>query len=508
MYKRYIIAIITIIHCGISNSQELPYFNNVYNPENTYASGKSILQIDENYYGICGTEITSSWGIKLGLFKLSNSGNLLNWKIIGETNHHYYPGNIGGTLIKTNDDNLAFALQIEDANTVYGSLIKLNFDLDTLWKKDYYTENDLTMTVKVKQTSDNGYIMVGNSVQVYGDYYNAFILKADSNGDELWHNEYGGYLAEYGKDIIETPDGGYLIGGLIFDPPVDQSMDAMVIKTDSLGNEQWTKYYGNPNVDDDMALVAMADDGNFLVATVYGVNETSSDDRRGRTWFLKIDNNGQIIKDIKIGDVNRSQWIKNFRKTEDGYIASGFFVDSTYISYKGFLLKIDNNLDSMWMRKYSYFNELYDMNLFYDASPTTDNGYIAIGKARPDIGNNKMWVLKVDSMGCDTPGCATGTFIKELPLPAGNAGELRIWPNPAEGEFKVMPYAPPLVPPKGGKPSLLTVYNSQGIKVKEINIPATEKTTTVNVRDWQRGIYYVRMTRGGKNFGSGKVVVR
>ncbi len=61
----------------------------------------------------------------------------------------------------------------------------------------------------------------------------------------------------------------------------------MVIKTDSLGNEEWTKTYGNPSVDDDMALVALADDGNYLVATVYGDVDCCPETRTGRIVFVK-----------------------------------------------------------------------------------------------------------------------------------------------------------------------------------------------------------------------------
>jgi len=181
------------------------YFNNIYNPENTYASGRAILQIGNYYYGIAGTESLSSYGIRLGLFKISSSGNLLNWNTIGENNHHYYPGSVGGTLIRTNDGNLAFACQVEDPSTVYSSLIKVNLNLDTIWKKDYYTENDWTMTIKVKQTTDCGYIMVGQVDPGVGYYYDVLLLKTDSAGNEQWHQTYGTNLSEYGTDVIETP---------------------------------------------------------------------------------------------------------------------------------------------------------------------------------------------------------------------------------------------------------------------------------------------------------------
>jgi len=509
MYKKHLILFILYINSFIAFNQESIYFNNVYNPVNTYGSGRGIIQVGNYYYGIFGTLESTGYWYNIGVFKMSLSGNLVDWNLIGEDGQDFWSGSIGGTLIYTYDGNFAFACHVGINDSAYSKLVKLNTNLNIVWQRNYSTENDWTMTLKVKQASDGGFILVGRVKPQDGEYYNLLLMRTDFQGNELWYKTYGDFWSENGTDVIETPDGGYLIGGYFWKPGYDQSMDAMVIKTDSLGNEQWTKYYGNPNVDDDMALVAMADDGNYLVATVYGDSIMSNMYREGRIWIIKIDINGNIIEENKFGPSTISNQIKNFRKIDNGiYICSGFKFSYKDNYFKGWIFKFNENMDSIWMRDYHYYNGFEETNFFYDAYPTTDNGYIAIGKARPDIGNNKMWIVKVDSMGCDTPGCATGTFIKELPLPAGTAGELRIWPNPAEGEFKVMPYAPPLVPPEGGKPSLLTVYNSQGIKVKEINIPATEKITTVNVRDWQRGIYYVRMTRGGKNFGSGKVVVR
>ncbi len=52
------------------------------------------------------------------------------------------------------------------------------------------------------------------------------------------------------------------------------------------------------------------------------------------------------------------------------------------------------------------------------------------------------------------------------------------------------------------------MYNSQGVKVEEIKIPAGKEEITVNVQGWESGIYYLRMTASGKNLGSGKVVVK
>ena len=491
---------------GTIHTQIPYYFNNIYTYNGNYTLGMTIIDNGSGYVGYGATDDVGIYQM-LFLYEISYTGEMQILKTYYELNTTFYPGIVGGAMIETWDGKLALAYHYSLFDESYGALMKLDNNLDTIWKKSY-TPSYKTASLNCYETSDKGYLLTGWVFQSEEDFSDALLLKTDSMGNYQWHHLYGGYWAEHGTNVIETPDGGFLLGGYFWKPGYDHSQDAMVIKTDSLGNEEWTKYYGNPDVDDDMALVAMADDGNFLVATVYGVNSTSNSDRRGRTWFLKIDNDGEIIEDVKIGDVNRSQWIKNFRKTENGYIASGFFVDSTFISYKGFLLKIDENLDSIWMRKYSHFNELYDNNLFYDAYPTTDNGYIAIGKARPDGGgqSNKMWIVKVDSMGCDTPGCATGTFVEELfPYVRDRGEELMIWPNPAREEFWVTPL---VFPPNGGMPTHIVVYNSQGVKVKEIPVPEDDETVTVNVQGLNRGMYFVRLTAGGRSLGSGKVVVK
>ena len=116
-------------------------------------------------------------------------------------------------------------------------------------------------------------------------------------------------------------------------------------------------------------------------------------------------------------------------------------------------------------------------------------------------------------MGCDTPGCATGVFVEDFsPFGGGKGEELKIYPNPAKDKFKVQcsKFGSSMFGGsklKAGNYKVLSVYNSQGLKVKEINVPAGKETLSVDVKGWQRGIYFLRMTEGGKSLGSGKVVV-
>ena len=502
--KQIQIVIYFVFIYSLVNAQELVYFNYIYQKQNNFAIGMTILETDNGYIGYGGTEDPENIGQMLLLFKISKQGEEIIWKPFGENYHSYYMGNVGGAMIKTSDDNFALAYHADYNGIAYSSFIKLSNNLDTIWKKNYSTDNLWTMTMNCNNTNDNGFILVGSVKPEAGELWDILLIKTDSLGNMQWYNTYGSLLQEQGANVIQTSEGGYLIGGFKWNPAIYHTLDAMVIKTDSLGNEQWTHYYGNPGVDDDMALLAMADDGNYLVATVYGEWIVSPSTRTGRIYLIKVNSDGETIWEKKIGPKMYHCINKNLRKTNDGNLVStGFYYQDTISEFilDGWLYKFSQEGDSIWMRDYYYYNNQYDVNIFYDATPTSDNGYIAIGKARPDVGgtNNKMWIVKVDSMGCDTPGCATGVQVFELPV--ANRSEFKVWPNPTSNRFTVHSSQFTV-----HEEIIIRVYNSQGIKVEEIDIPEMKETITINVQSWSKGIYFVQLVVDGEAVGSRKII--
>lgn len=81
-----------------------------------------------------------------------------------------------------------------------------------------YFEDDLENIALCK---DGGYIVTGSSIsQASGNKtespysnYDYWILKLDSNLNKSWEKVYGSNHREWGKHILQTQDGGYLLGG-------------------------------------------------------------------------------------------------------------------------------------------------------------------------------------------------------------------------------------------------------------------------------------------------------
>ena len=106
------------------------------------------------------------------------------------------------------------------------------------WARNYGGHGHLK---SIQQTSDGGYILLGNTWHFYTDEReNVRILKLDSNGTMVWDKMYGGEYYDYARSIQETPDGGYIVSAL----SGECNRCAVVLKLDSDGNVVWQKQYG------------------------------------------------------------------------------------------------------------------------------------------------------------------------------------------------------------------------------------------------------------------------
>ena len=69
---------------------------------------------------------------------------------------------------------------------------------------------------------------------IYNDeYYNIVAHKVDSNGNEIWRKTYETNFRDFASDIIQTSDGGYLIGA---NTSIDGNDRGLIIKIDASGN--------------------------------------------------------------------------------------------------------------------------------------------------------------------------------------------------------------------------------------------------------------------------------
>ncbi len=118
----------------------------------------------------------------------------------------------------------------------------------------------------VQQTTDGGYIVAGSTTSFGAGFYDIYLIKTDSNGDELWTQTFGGSSGDYGRSVQQTADGGYIVAGSTTSFGAG-SNDVYLIKTDSNGDELWTQTFGGSSNDDGYSVQQTADGGILLLET-------------------------------------------------------------------------------------------------------------------------------------------------------------------------------------------------------------------------------------------------
>ena len=110
---------------------------------------------------------------------------------------------------------------------------------DTLWTRTYGGGGD-DYGQSVRQTDDGGFIIAGRTTSFGAGGWDVYLIKTDADGDTLWTRTYGNYYQERGRSVRQTLDGGYIIAGRTNSLGAG-NRDAYLIKTDSDGNELWAK---------------------------------------------------------------------------------------------------------------------------------------------------------------------------------------------------------------------------------------------------------------------------
>jgi len=321
-----------------------PYGDTLWIKYTPYQDMHSIVESSDGNYVAIG------YNYYLYITKYSPNGNQIWAKEIEEQGYDIYAYNI----INTNDNCFLVSgytrLGLPSVRSAYYT--KIDNDGNKIWTKMITEQNVIIGLRNAVQTIDKGYILIGG--KTIGNNGNFYIVKTNADGDTIWTKNYGSPIFEYGLSIFQTVDKGFLAFGNI--EYSNQNIKLYFLKTDSLGNLQWSKIYG---------------DTNTFYQMLYGENATKS----------KFDNSYYITgfsTDYPLGDTN-----------------------------KIFLLKVDDNGNRLWEKFYKK-DTLHLRGFAIDQ--TSDSGFVISGDAfdSPIFENTLsdpqyLYVLKLDKNGIINP---------------------------------------------------------------------------------------------------------
>ena len=302
-----------------------------------------------------------------------------------------------------NQDNIGYSVDITSDNgfiiTGYTGLNN-NRDSRDLWliKTNEKGEKEWDKTYgggkhdegrSIIETSDNGFLIVGDTNSFGAGNYDLWIVKTDENGTKLWDKTAGGSKRDEGRSVEKTSDGGYIISGRTT-PESKNNMDIWLVKTNESGNIEWDESWGLSKMDEGWSATESLDGGFIIAGRTYSTPSGKPD-----AWVTKTDVNGNEVWTKTYGG-NEADMARYITKTDDGgYIIAGRTRTNSAGDFDGWVLRLDKNGSELINLKFggTQWDEARCIQ------KTTDHNYIITGRtASSGGGKDDVWLIKLEGI--------------------------------------------------------------------------------------------------------------
>ena len=257
-------------------------------------------------------------------------------------------------------------------------------------------DNSYDIAYCVQQTADGGYILAGQTIS-YGRCEDFWLVKTNSAGNKEWSRAFGGSSYDLAYSVQQTTDGGYILAGTTHSYGAG-GCDFWLLKTDSTGNEEWSRSFGGSSGESADSVQQTRDGGYILAGTTHSYGAGGCD-----FWLLKTDSAGNeewnrtfggsySILGAPDGDMAYSM-----QQTADGgYILAGK-TDSYGAGVDDFwLVKTDFAGNEEWNRTFGGFHN----DIAHSVQQTFDGGYIIAGETGSyGSGGADVWLIKLEGTG-------------------------------------------------------------------------------------------------------------
>ncbi len=370
----------------------LLFFNNLISAQNYNIVWQQCLGDEKFTYNHSVTSLTDGFFLTLGI----NSGE-------GVTNYH---GSADIWVIRT------------------------DLQHNILWEK-CYGGSDTDNPRKIAPITDSTFYIFGSTWSLDGDVHSGtygfndvWVIKINGQGDILWEQTYGSPYYEDPKDLVVTPDGGFVFTNRVGSDGGDISQyfgqyDVWMCKCDADGNIEWEKTMGNEGMDNGVSMIINKKGNILMIGAVQwpgGMVTCNPLGELGNVWLVELDMQGNIVWQdcyggsyyeggMKILEVNNGYIFAAFARSNDGDVSGHHGPPGPGGTIDIWIVKIDTQGEIIWQKclggtgsdvPYAIFNSSNGDILVFSHT-TSNDGDVSGNNSNP--GTNDVWLARIDSNG-------------------------------------------------------------------------------------------------------------
>ncbi|MCK6693733.1 MAG: PQQ-binding-like beta-propeller repeat protein, partial [Thermoanaerobaculia bacterium] len=285
---------------------------------------------------------------------------------------------VGGNITQNGDQDILVA--------------RLDASGEVLWSKRYGSTNQTEAIFDLQTRPDGGFFISFT----LGTPADAAFAVCDPDGNVQFSRRIitsAGSFTDVFYDIIATSDGGYLAAGS-FSPNDNSNWSAFFLKMDAAGATQW--YRGWNNTGTDFVTGVRELPGSGYIASGYGNSFGLGGNHDGIAY--RLDAAGNLLWTKAYGTASEGGFSDVAIAADGGFLfAAGLWNFNTPNTPEGGIVRTDANGNLLWTRIYRPSN-----NLDWETAGlvnTPDGNFVIAGRNRPNTGDTKAYLLKIDASG-------------------------------------------------------------------------------------------------------------
>jgi len=314
---------------------------------------------------------------------------------------------------------------------------KIDSNQQISWLKVYGGSNE-DIGFSACEARNGGFAILASTESNNGDVSgyrgtgDLWLLRVDIYGNLMWQRTYGSTASDVPASVTNSPDNGFVVLGTTVGSDGDVpfhyggpfSEDWLVLKTDSIGNVQWSRDLGGTDEDGGYGSILSIDSSFYLVNASASKDHDCTDSAwhagvptlYSDLYVLKLDWNGYRLWDSSYGGSKNDGAINAFFDVRDSSIvmcglttSNDFMVSDNHGGNDMWAVKINKKGTLLWQRTLGTAND----EIAWSICPAFDSGYIVYGSTRYVIGGGDCWVSYLDKNGTELSRKIFGGVINE-----------------------------------------------------------------------------------------------